>query len=229
MDPPVTGELRVERGGQDPPLANHDGMFADLGKDFHFRTDFLDPGSPDEDGMEWLAQASDFEISLERLVLPAEGIALDHDVERPHQRLVTLGHCSGEEDHPGTSPVDGQAFVDGHSERLQQPETGGHLPDSGRLPSWDDESVDVGELIGRLDRDGDHIQRVTDYALLLVEELDGMVEAGVLSRERRDGAAGWTRHRAPLGGSFAGGARAVQYFLECERPVDFSGVRIVDG
>ncbi|MEX2581795.1 MAG: D-alanyl-D-alanine carboxypeptidase/D-alanyl-D-alanine-endopeptidase [Gemmatimonadota bacterium] len=36
--------------------------------------------------------------------------------------------------------------------------------------------------------------------------------------------------RVALGdGSFAGGARAVQYFLECERPVDFTGVRILDG
>ncbi|MQA90320.1 MAG: D-alanyl-D-alanine carboxypeptidase/D-alanyl-D-alanine-endopeptidase [Gemmatimonas sp.] len=36
--------------------------------------------------------------------------------------------------------------------------------------------------------------------------------------------------RVALGeGSFEGGAKAVQYFLECERPVDFSGVRFVDG
>ncbi|MEX0912184.1 MAG: D-alanyl-D-alanine carboxypeptidase/D-alanyl-D-alanine-endopeptidase [Gemmatimonadota bacterium] len=36
--------------------------------------------------------------------------------------------------------------------------------------------------------------------------------------------------RIALGdGTFAGGALAVQYFLECEKPLDFSGMRIVDG
>lgn len=36
--------------------------------------------------------------------------------------------------------------------------------------------------------------------------------------------------RVALGdGSFQGGALAVQYFLECERPFDFSTIRIVDG
>jgi serine-type D-Ala-D-Ala carboxypeptidase/endopeptidase (penicillin-binding protein 4) len=36
--------------------------------------------------------------------------------------------------------------------------------------------------------------------------------------------------RVALGdGSFEGGAMAVQYFLECERPVDFTGIRIIDG
>src|SRR5690606_1255741 len=35
--------------------------------------------------------------------------------------------------------------------------------------------------------------------------------------------------RVALGdGSFAGGARAVQYFLECERPLDFTGIQILD-
>lgn len=36
--------------------------------------------------------------------------------------------------------------------------------------------------------------------------------------------------RVALGeGSFAAGSRAVQYFLECEKPIDFSNIRIVDG
>jgi LysM repeat protein len=36
--------------------------------------------------------------------------------------------------------------------------------------------------------------------------------------------------RVALGdGSFGGGARAVHYFLECERPFDATGIRIVDG
>jgi serine-type D-Ala-D-Ala carboxypeptidase/endopeptidase (penicillin-binding protein 4) len=36
--------------------------------------------------------------------------------------------------------------------------------------------------------------------------------------------------RVALGeGSFTGGARAVQYFLECEKPMDGTGVRFVDG
>lgn len=36
--------------------------------------------------------------------------------------------------------------------------------------------------------------------------------------------------RVALGdGSFGGGARAVQFFLECEKPIDFTNIRIVDG
>src|SRR5690606_35002413 len=36
--------------------------------------------------------------------------------------------------------------------------------------------------------------------------------------------------RVVLGeGSFLAGARAVQYFLDCEEPFDFRGIRFVDG
>src|SRR3954466_6906801 len=81
VDPRVVRQLRVERGDEVPPLPREHRMPVDLGQHLDVIPRLLDPRRPDEDGTYRLVAVADVEVRLERMHLPAEGVAANGDVD----------------------------------------------------------------------------------------------------------------------------------------------------
>src|SRR5919201_6139597 len=82
VDARVGGQLRVERGDEDPPIAREYRVAADLGQHLDVRPDLLDPGRADEDRAQRLLVA-DVEIGLEARHLAPERVPAYADVGQP--------------------------------------------------------------------------------------------------------------------------------------------------
>src|SRR5690606_13131726 len=75
----IAGQFGMERGGEGVFLPDGHDVPAVFGDDLGLGPDRLDPGRPDEDAVHRTAvDAVDLDRGLERLVLPAEGVA-PHD------------------------------------------------------------------------------------------------------------------------------------------------------
>ena len=98
MEPRVVGELRVERGDEEPPLAREHRVPVVLGQHLDAGADLVDPRRADEHGLDRLA-ARELELGLERRHLPAERVPADLDVDQAEVVAV-------EDDHPGARPED---------------------------------------------------------------------------------------------------------------------------
>src|SRR5258708_3974385 len=99
VDPRVVGQLRVERGDEDPTVAREHGMPIDLGENLDVRPCILDPGCADEDRTHRLVAMTDIQVGFERVHLAAEGVAHDEDVGEAEMLPV-------EHDHSGAGPED---------------------------------------------------------------------------------------------------------------------------
>ena len=100
MQPRVVGQLRVERGDEEPALAREHRPAVDLGEHLDVRADLLDPRRADEDRPQRLVLAGHLEVGLERRDLASEGVAPHRDVDQPE--VVAVEH-----DHPGARAEDG--------------------------------------------------------------------------------------------------------------------------
>src|SRR3954454_25103304 len=69
VDARVVGQLRMERGDEDPPLAREHGMAVDLGQHLDVRPRLLDPRRADEDRANRLVAVADVEVGFERVNL----------------------------------------------------------------------------------------------------------------------------------------------------------------
>jgi hypothetical protein len=141
MEAIVSGEFWVKGCSENPALADHYRVVVNGGKDFDSIPDFGDPRGPDEYGAERFGQPLDGKLLFEGLVLPAKGISLDNDIKASQQRLLALGHLSGQEDHPGACPIDRHAIFDPLPKRIHHPETDRQLADRGGFASGDDQRV----------------------------------------------------------------------------------------
>src|SRR4051794_30833874 len=101
VDPRVAGELRVECGDEEAPLARQHRMPVDLGQHLDARPRLLDPRGADEDGAQRPLVAGDGEVGLERRDLTPEGVPTHGDVDEAE--VVAVEH-----DHPGARPEDGR-------------------------------------------------------------------------------------------------------------------------
>src|SRR5262245_38480832 len=105
VEPRVVGQLRMERGDEEAPLAREHRMPVDLRQDLDSLSDVFDPRRADEHGAqrprvpEKLRQPGDVEVGLERRDLTSEGIAAHADVDEA--QVVAVEH-----DHPGARPED---------------------------------------------------------------------------------------------------------------------------
>src|SRR4051794_40642080 len=72
MDARVVGQLRVERGDEDPSLPREHRMAVDLGQHLDAGPCLLDPWRANEDRTDRLVAVADVEIGFERVDLPAE-------------------------------------------------------------------------------------------------------------------------------------------------------------
>src|SRR5437773_9136690 len=95
----VVGELRMERGDEDPSLSGKHRMAVDLGEHLDVRTGCLDPRGADEDRAHGLVAVADVDIGLEALHLTAERVPLHPDVHEPEVVPV-------EDDHAGARAED---------------------------------------------------------------------------------------------------------------------------
>src|SRR5437867_11680461 len=100
----------MEGADRDRPLAGgHRLASGKAGEHFDALADALDPRGPDEHTREGsTGEAGDFKWSLERLVLPAVGVAPHGQVDGPENRLVgpAVEHLGGQEDQPGAGAED---------------------------------------------------------------------------------------------------------------------------
>src|SRR5689334_17139402 len=99
VEPRVAGQLGMERGDEEPPLAREHRPPVDLCEHLDARPDLLDPGRADEDRAHGLVLAGHVEIRLERGHLPPERVAAHPDVDEPEVLAV-------EHDHPGAGAED---------------------------------------------------------------------------------------------------------------------------
>src|SRR5512142_2484240 len=76
VDARVVGQLRVEGGDEEPPLARQHRMTVEDGEHVHVGPRVLEPRRPDEDGAKRLVPVPDVEIGLEAVHLAAERVAL---------------------------------------------------------------------------------------------------------------------------------------------------------
>src|SRR3954469_5422174 len=102
VDARVVGQLRMERGDEDPAVAREHGVPVDLREHLDVRPDLGEPRCADEDRAQRRIAVNDVEVSLERSHLPPERVALGPEIAEPEVVPV-------EDDHPGAGPEDRRA------------------------------------------------------------------------------------------------------------------------
>src|SRR5262249_20338330 len=117
-------QLGVERAGQDGPLLDQDRLAVVPRQDRDAGARAADAGRADQDQVdggrapraglrpdpvERRARLDLALAGLERLVLPAVGVALDIDVDQPQRPLRWSGDVRGEEDGARAGPEDWRA------------------------------------------------------------------------------------------------------------------------
>src|SRR6185437_15010713 len=90
VQPGVVGQLRMERGDEEPPLAREHRATVDLGEHLHPGPDVIDPRRPDEDGAHRRVEPDHGQVGLERCDLTAERVAPDGDVDETE--VVSIEH-----------------------------------------------------------------------------------------------------------------------------------------
>src|SRR3972149_10933672 len=118
MEARIVGELGVERGGQELPLAGGDDPFLarrlptvgrEEGQHLAPLSNPLEDRRPDEDGPEralrFLAQGGHREIRDEAIYLPPEGVALHSEIHQFEQRLFAA-RVAGAEYRDGAGTPD---------------------------------------------------------------------------------------------------------------------------
>src|SRR4051812_23415595 len=108
MQARVVGQLRVERGDEEPALARQHRAAVDLGEHLDAGADLLHPRRTDEDRGQRRRLAGDLELRLERRHLAPERVA-------PHGQVDEAEVLAVEHDHPGARAEDGPVE---RSERL---------------------------------------------------------------------------------------------------------------
>src|SRR6476469_2263906 len=146
VDASIVGQLRVEGGDKEPPLARQHRVAVDLGEHLDVRPRLLEPRRADEDSAQRLVAVPDVEVGFEALDLAAERVA--------PRAVVTEGEVVAvEDDHPGTRSQDRAAEL---AHRLVETVETHQPADGGRLAAGDDQPVKPVELCGEphLDRLG---------------------------------------------------------------------------
>src|SRR6266849_8438372 len=99
VDARVVGQLRMERGDEDPALAREHRMAGDLSEHLDSRPGLLDPRRPDEDRAHGLLAVPDVQVGLEASHLAPECVPFGADVH--DSEVIPV-----EQDHPGTCAQD---------------------------------------------------------------------------------------------------------------------------
>src|SRR5207249_3879768 len=106
VDARVGGQLGVERGDEDSPVAQHDRLAVVLRKDLHARADLAHPRRADEDAPERLGIVLELQVGLEARDLGAVGVALDLDVDEIEVPPVEQDHSGARTQDCAPEPAD---------------------------------------------------------------------------------------------------------------------------
>src|SRR5437868_5093049 len=92
VDASIVGQLGVEGGDEDPPVAREHRAAVDLGEHLDARADLFEPGGADEDGPQRLVAVPEVEIRLEARDLAPERVAPDAEVAETEVPAVEYDH-----------------------------------------------------------------------------------------------------------------------------------------
>jgi len=139
VDPGIVRQLGVERGDEDPPVAQEHRLAAELGQNLHVGSDVAHAGRADEDSPERTLLPVELEVRLEARDLPAVRVPVDLEVGQPEVRSVEQDHpCAGTEDRRPEG-----------ADRLVEPVEGREAQDRRRLAARDHEPGEPCELPGQ--------------------------------------------------------------------------------
>src|SRR5436190_17448247 len=146
VDAGVVGQLRVEGGDEEPPLARQDRVAVDLGEHVDVGSRVLEPRRADEDSAQRLVPVPDVQVRFEAAHLAAESVA-------PRAVVAEAEVVAVENDHPGARSQDRAAEL---AHRVVETIKPHEAADGGRLTAGDDQPVEPVELLGEphLDRLG---------------------------------------------------------------------------
>src|SRR5204862_3314358 len=148
VDAGVVGQLRVEGGDEEPPLARQHRVAVDLGEHVDVGSRVLEPRRADEDSAQRLVAVppvvrQHLEVSFEAVDLAAERVA-------PRAVVAEAEVVAVEEDHPGARSQDRAAELAHRFVETVEPH---QAADGGRLAAGDDQPVEPVELLGEPDLD----------------------------------------------------------------------------
>jgi hypothetical protein len=166
------GELGVERGGGDVPVADEDRLTRVAIENFG-RACVADARCPNEH-----QRATGLRRRFEAVDLAAPGIAPDHDVEARERPLRWILDGRREQDQPCARGENRMAPPYEGEERRFEAEAVDHLELDGALASWKDEPVEMFEVRG-----GTNL----DDAMPLPREHSCMRGECALNRKHADG------------------------------------------
>ncbi len=99
MDARVARQLRVERGDDEPPVAQQHRLTVELGEHLHVRPGVFHARSTDEDAAQRCGVSVEREIGLEARCLPAVRVSLHFDVHEAEVVPVEDDHARARAEH----------------------------------------------------------------------------------------------------------------------------------
>ena len=102
MDPGVGGELGVERGGHHWTVTHRNRSIVDRREHLDVLADVVDERRPNEDGVERAREFVDGDLGLEGVLLSAERVAVDGDVDEPERVDPVVFRVARADDEAGT-------------------------------------------------------------------------------------------------------------------------------
>src|SRR5437763_1433071 len=143
VDSRVVGQLRVEGGDDEPPLAQQHRLPVELGEDFDLRACLANSRRADEDASQRGRLPGEGEVCFEARDLPAEGVAIDLEIDRAEVIAV-------QDDHARAGPEHGAGeLAHGLIEAVEAHQT----HERRRLATRDHEPLEALELFGLADLD----------------------------------------------------------------------------
>jgi hypothetical protein len=136
----------MERGREHPPLAEEDGVAPQRAHDFHLRARREEARRPDERPAQGAVRRRGVDGGLERVHLPAIGIALHVGVEQPQARL-RRHHRPREQDGARAGAEKRAAASVKLSDRLRPGSAVHELQQGGALAAGQNEPAEAGERL----------------------------------------------------------------------------------
>ena len=163
VDARVVGQLRVERGDEDPPVAREHRMAVDLGENLDVGPRVFDPRRADEDGAHRLVAVAEVEIGFERVHLAAEGVPRGTECRRARDARGRARSCRRRCRRSAPRRQAGLVeAVEAHEPR-----------DRGRLAPGQDQAVEARELPGQAHLDRLRAEASQDGRVLAEIALNG--------------------------------------------------------
>src|SRR3990172_9387623 len=150
VEPWLPHQLRMEGCHDKAPLLQDDGRAFVAREDPDLGPDVAHDRRPDEHPAHEVVDALDVQVGLERVDLPAVGVALDRYVHEGKQRLET-DHSLGHDDHPGAGAEHRHPGACSLQHGFDESGRGRELGDRGALAAGDRQHVDAREVLRRTD------------------------------------------------------------------------------